>query len=47
MLGGLQVGICVEEKGGCFCARLCALGYSQIAGLDYDESRTPVIQDVT
>ena len=35
------------KRNGVFRARLVALGYSQIPGLDYTENYAPVIQDVT
>jgi Reverse transcriptase (RNA-dependent DNA polymerase) len=34
-------------KDGCYRARLCALGYSQIPGLDYNDSHSPVVNDIT
>lgn len=35
------------KRNGVFRARLAALGYSQIPGLDYTENFAPVIQDIT
>jgi hypothetical protein len=36
-----------KKKNGVYRARLCALGYSQVPGVDYTENHAPVINDVT
>jgi hypothetical protein len=48
------VGTCIENKwvfkikrNGIFHARLVACGYSQVPGVDFQESFAPVINDVT
>ena len=35
------------KKDRTFRARLCAIGYSQIAGIDYTDNFAPVVNDVT
>ena len=36
-----------RKKNGIFRARLCALGYSQIPGVDFTENFAPVVNDIT
>ena len=36
-----------RERDGQFQARLCGLGYTQIAGVDFNTNYAPVINDVT
>ena len=36
-----------EKTSGIYRARLCALGYSQIPGIDYTDNYAPVLKDTT